>query len=176
MNNIFKAILRDNYLVLPEVVRRFHESRIGSYDGTVDVTGAPGWLATTLRSMFNMPQPGTGMKMNVKVIRTEREERWLRQWGDKQFSSVLNRVSNGNMLSENLGMTKLFFDLGANDQYLRWRLLEWSFAGMPMPLFLGPDIEAFESIDENGNYKFWVKVMYPGVGELVTYNGTLEFK
>lgn len=176
MNNIFQAILRDNYNGLPPAVRRFHESRLASYDGTANVTGAPGWMATRLRSLFNMPQPGQGMKVNVKVLRTEREERWLRQFGSVQFSSTLNRVRKGNMLSENLGMLKFFFDLGANDQFLRWRLLEWNFAGIPLPLFLGPDIEAFEGIDENGNYRFTVKVMYPGVGELVSYDGLLEVK
>jgi hypothetical protein len=173
MLNIFQTILRDHYNGLPEVVRRFHESRIASYDGTVNVTGAPGWMASRLRSLFSLPQPGENMKINVKVLRTEREERWLRQWGGVQFSSTLNRVRKGNMLSENLGMVKLFFDLGANDQFLRWRMIEWNFAGIPLPLFLGPDIEAFESADENGNYRFTVKVMYPGVGELVSYDGSL---
>jgi hypothetical protein len=176
MNNIFQTILRNNYAALPAVVRRFHEARIGSFDGYVDVTGAPGRLASALRRMCSLPQPGSNMKVNVKVIRTEREERWLRQWGDAQFSSTFNRVSKGNMLSENLGMLKFIFDLGATDEYLRWRLLDWSFAGIPMPASLGPEIDAFESVDENGNYKFSVKVSFTGIGELVSYEGYLEVK
>lgn len=176
MNNIFQTILRNNYAILPPVVRRFHEARIGSYDGYADVTGAPGKLATTLRRLCALPQPGKQIKVNVKVIRTEVEERWLRQWGDAQFSSTLRRVSKGNMLSENLGMVKFLFALGANEEHLRWRLLDWSIAGIPMPASLGPEIEAFERVDDNGNYRFTVKVSFTGIGELVSYEGYLEVK
>jgi hypothetical protein len=174
MITIFQTILRDRYQVLPAVVRRFHEARLGSFDGRVDITGAPGWLATRLRRLFSLPQPGNQLNMNVKVIRTETEERWLRQWGNVQFSSTFNRVRKGNMLSENLGMVKFFFDLGASEEFLRWRLLEWNFAGLPLPLFLAPEIEVHEGVDESGKYRFSVKVNYLGIGELVTYHGSLD--
>ena len=174
-NNVFQLILRDQYTRLPDVVRRFHETRLGQFNGKATVKGVNNFMARLLRKLGGIPQPTEGeTDLTVRVIRAEIQERWQRQFGDKQFSSRLDRVHGQNLLRENVGMCSYYFSLSVRGDHLHWQFERWDFMGIPMPEFFAPDIEARESAGADGRYQFAVTVEFPLIGVLLEYAGWLE--
>ncbi|HTQ99257.1 MAG TPA: DUF4166 domain-containing protein [Candidatus Acidoferrum sp.] len=175
MTNVFQLILRENYQQLPEVVRRFHETRLGQFSGKATVKGSTGLLARALRKLAGFPPPSANeMAVTVRVIRSEVQERWLRQFGDAQFSSALQRVNRQNLLCENFGMFSFYFSLSVRGDGIHWQFERWDFAGIPMPELLSPEVEARESVDADGRYAFTTLVEFPLIGVLMDYAGWLE--
>jgi hypothetical protein len=173
MHPIFQLILRDSYTKLPEVVRRFHEARIGSFEGRAEVKGSVSTMARLWRSLIGLPQPASESALTVRILRTESQERWLRQFNGAQFSSTLTRVRSQNLLCENFGLFSFYFTLRASSERIHWSMQRWSFLGIPMLDGLGPDISAWEGATPEGDYAFSVKVEFPLVGLLLDYSGTL---
>ena len=173
MHPIFQLILRDSYGKLPEVVRRFHEVRIGSFDGRAEAKGSASTMARLWRSLIGLPQPAADSALTVRVLRTETQERWLRQFNGNQFSSTLTRIRSQNLLCENFGLFSFYFTLRAGSERLHWTLQRWSFLGIPMLDGLGPDISVWEGTTAEGHYGFGVKVELPLVGLLLDYTGHL---
>ena len=173
MNNIFMLILREQYRSLPPAIQRFHEVRMGQFSGTAVVKGASGWLARAVRRIAGFPAPTGETPLTVKVIRSEVQERWLRQFGKSHFSSTLTRVFSQNVLCENFGMLRFYFSLSVRDGGIHWQLVSWNFAGIPMPDSFGPEVEVRESVNAEGQYQFSVLVEFPLIGTLMEYSGTL---
>lgn len=173
MHNLFQIMLRNGYSQLPEVVRNFHEARLGHFDGEVEVSGGAGWGATFLRKLAGLPDPMPRAPAVVKVLRTEVQERLLRQFGPSQFASRLSRVNKQNLLREEFGLFTFYFTLSAGQQRIHWRCVSWSLAGIPMPDSLAPDVDAWEGADEQGRYLFHVAIDMPMVGRLLAYEGWL---
>jgi hypothetical protein len=57
-------------------------------------------------------------------------------------------------------------------QRLQLVLRRWSIGGVPLPLWFGPRIEAFESV-EAGRFQFHVRISHPLTGFIVQYEGWL---
>ncbi|MGB6445419.1 MAG: DUF4166 domain-containing protein [Xanthobacteraceae bacterium] len=51
--------------------------------------------------------------------------------------------------------------------------LRWSVFGIPLPLWLCPRTQAYESA-EGGRFNFLVKISHPLTGLIVSYDGWLE--
>ncbi len=174
MNNLFQLILRERYRELPAAVQHFHEVRIGQFTGKAEVKGATGVLARMLRKLAGFPAPAAETSLTLKVIRSEVQERWLRNFGGTQFSSTLTRFNRQNVLSENFGMLRFNYTLSVRDAGIHWQVVSWNFAGIPMPDSFGPDVVARESVNADGKYQFSVTVEFPFIGMLMEYSGWLE--
>ncbi len=173
MNNLFLLILREPYHTLPQPIQRFHEVRMGQFTGKATVKGSNGWLARLVRRLSDFPAPAEATDVTVKVIRSEVQERWLRQFGSTQFSSTLTRVNRQNLLCENFGMFRFFFTLSVRDAGIHWQFVSWDFAGIPMPDSFGPEVSVRESVNQDGNYQLNVSVEFPLIGMLMEYSGWL---
>ena len=173
MNNLFLLILREPYLTLPLPIQRFHEVRMGQFNGKAVVKGATGVLARLLRRLGDFPAPTDETSLTVKVIRSEVQERWLRQFGSSQFSSTLTRLNKQNVLCENFGMFRFYFTLSVRDAGIHWQFVRWDFAGIPMPDSFSPEASVRESVNADGNYQFNVTVEFPLIGMLMEYSGWL---
>jgi hypothetical protein len=174
MNNLFQLILREPYRNLQPVVQHFHEVRIGKFTGKAEVKGANGLLARMLRKLAGFPAPAAETALTVKVIRSEVQERWLRNFGGTQFSSTLTRINRENVLSEDFGMLRFHYSLSVREGGIHWQLVGWNFAGIPMPDSFGPDVLVRESVNADGNYQFHVLVEFPLIGVLMEYSGWLD--
>lgn len=56
-----------------------------------------------------------------------------------------------------------------------WRVIAASFFGLPLPLFLFPDSVAYKKVIE-GRYHFHVGFSMPWIGNLFSYEGSLDFE
>jgi hypothetical protein len=173
MINLFQIILRSSYDALPPVVRHFHEARLGHFDGNVVVTGSNSVLARLLRKLGDLPEPKGASPLVFKLIRTEVQERWLRQFGAAEFASTFTRVHKQNLLCENAGMFRFYYTLNVKDQRIHWHCVSWSLLGIPLPDGLSPDVEAWEGSTAEGHYQFKVNIQLPLVGHLLGYEGEL---
>ena len=174
MNTLFQLILRDQYRQLPAPVQHFHEVRIGNFTGKAVVKGANGVLARLLRRLSGFPAPAAETDLTVKVIRSEVQERWLRNFGGTQFSSTLTRLRRQNVLCEDFGLFRFSFTLSVRDEGIHWQIIRWNFAGIPMPDSVGPEVLVRESVNADGKYQFNVNVEFPLIGMLMDYSGWLE--
>lgn len=175
MINVFQLILREQYPHLPEVVRRFHETRLGEFTGKATIKGGKGLMVRALRKIGGFPAPAEGeVALKIRVIRSEVQERVQRQFGEVQFSSVFTRINRQNLLSEDFGMFRFYFSLRALRNGIEWQFERWDFAGIPMPELLSPDAEITETVGEDGKYTFAVLVKFPIIGILMDYAGSLE--
>ena len=96
---------------------------------------------------------------------------WIRNVDGHRFRSVLSR--KGPSLSERFGPISFLFDLPSDEAGLAMRLRGWRFCGLPMPLPLGPRIEARETVEE-GCFRFDVQASLPFIGKVIHYSGWLE--
>jgi hypothetical protein len=175
--NLFQLILRQPYQSLPEPLKRFHETRLGQFEGKATVRGSQGMLARILRKLGGFPEPvSQEVDITLKVIRSESQERWLRNIGTARFSSALTRINSENVLSEDFGLLRFRFSLSVRDERIHWNLVGWSFAGIPMLDDVGPEATVWEGVNANGNYEFAVKIELPLVGVLMDYSGWLDCK
>lgn len=175
MINVFQLILREQYQGLPDIIKRFHETRLGEFSGKASIKGGKGLLVRGLRKLGGFPSPTAGeVDLKVRVIRSEVQERWQRQFGDVQFSSVFVRVNRQNVLSEDFGMFRFYFSLRTITNGIEWQFERWDFAGIPMPELLSPDAEVTERLGDDGKYHFAVLVKFPLLGVLMDYSGWLE--
>jgi hypothetical protein len=49
----------------------------------------------------------------------------------------------------------------------------WSLFGIPLPAWLGPRSDSFESVDQ-GRFRFHVAISHPLLGSIVRYRGWLQ--
>ena len=173
MHPLFQLILRDQYPRLPAVIKHFHEARLAHFDGKVEVKGSNGLMAKMLRKLSGFPSPAAAeVDMVVKLIRTEVQERWSRNFNNSQFSSTLTRINRTNLLREDFGLFNFCYSLRVRNERIVWQLESWSFAGIPMLEEL-IEVDAWEGATPDGNYCFAFKVEFPLVGVLIDYAGWL---
>ena len=74
---------------------------------------------------------------------------------------------------EKLGNLTLYFIAEERDGSLHYQFQKTHFLGVRLPSFFSPKIEAKE-MEENGKYRYQVKVFLPIIGLVIAYGGLLE--
>lgn len=155
---------------LPEQVRAMH-----ALHGDAGATGAGevrrgAGLAWLVGRVMGFPPSGS-YPLRVAFAARGGKERWTRDFGGHAFSSELGQAGQG--VAERFGPLRFAFDLPSDGDGLRMVLRRWSAFGVPMPRLLGPRIAAREW-QEDGRFRFEVRVALPLLGEVVHYAGWLE--
>jgi hypothetical protein len=171
MDNVFARILGQDYLLLPKVVRDFHEADCATYVGEAVVKGVENPLASMIRRIFNFPAPSEKTPVLVSVERTEDTEQWRRDFGGRKFASTFQQGGAGDLLGEVFGPFRFYFSLDVNENRLNWNFQRWSLGSIPLPKALGPRIISWEAEGQDGNYRFFSQANFPIIGELIYYDG-----
>jgi len=114
-------------------------------------------IAGQTRSCLNAEQDGV--------------ETWTRDFGGHRFASHLSE-RRGHVV-ERFGPIRFAFALPSGPEGLEMQLRRWSIFGMPLPLMLAPKIAAREW-EEDGRFRFDVRVAMPLIGDVVHYTGRLS--
>jgi uncharacterized protein YbjT (DUF2867 family) len=156
---------------LPRAVRAVHEvNGDGGAAGEGRVTRGRHPLARLIGGIMRFPPSGT-YPLHVAFSERDGKERWTRDFGGHRFASELSRTGEG--VAERFGPLRFAFDLPADATGLRMVLRRWTAFGIPMPRALGPRIAAREW-QEDGRFRFEVKVALPLIGPVIDYAGWLE--
>ena len=102
-------------------------------------------------------------------------ETWTRTFGDQSFSShqFAGRGRSEQLLCESFGPLTFAMALVPEGERLKLVLRRWSAFGIPLPMWLCPRSNSFETV-EDGRFRFHVEISHPLLGLIVRYRGSLE--
>jgi hypothetical protein len=124
--------------------------------------------------MMSFPEASEDTPVEVRFDSANGEETWTRTFGDQSFSSrqFAGRGRSERLLCESFGPITFAMALVVEDMKLRLILRRWSVFGIPLPMWLCPRSEAYET-NEDGRFNFHVEISHPLTGLIVRYEGWL---
>ncbi len=150
----------------------------GVLSGEVKViigSGIAGLLGKRLVKKLNIPKPGIN---NLRVIISHDKHylHWDRQFNEattmKSRFKPIGTIDDGYWL-EKTGPLEMKLTVDVKKQGWHWRCLRIKYYGLPIPVWLFPNMQAYKYID-NGGYRFYVGFSAPLLGLLFSYGGILK--
>jgi hypothetical protein len=160
---------------VPPAIRNLHDvkSRLTA-EGRARVDRGRNILARLIGAVFNFPREGDDIPVRIDFVETSGAEIWTRDFAGKRFSSrqFEGRGRSAHLLCERFGPVTFGMAIAAEDDRLRLVLRRWSFLGVPLPMWLCPVSDAYETVDQ-GRFRFYVEISAPWIGLIVRYCGWL---
>jgi hypothetical protein len=175
---LFRRVLGEAYGGLPEAVRRLHD-RDGEWsaEGRAAIDRGSGWIAQRIARIFGFPPAAEDVPVSVEFRGVGDHVVWRRDFGGQVFSSIQEEGTEqfDRLLCERFGPCAFGIALVVDGGRLRYVLRGWSAFGVPMPAWLAPDCEAYET-EEEDRFRFFVELRYRFVGLIVRYQGWLKLR
>lgn len=172
---LFARVLGDAQYELPAAVREMHavtSERVAA--GRCAVQRGSGMLANWIATVFRFPKSADDLPVSVRFTPENASEQWTRKFGEQVMSSSLlpGHGRSDRLLVERFGPFDFAQALIIEDARLRYALRRWSAFGIPLPLWLAPRSNSYESV-QDGRFWFHVELSHPLIGLLVAYQGWL---
>lgn len=161
---------------LPEAVRQMHsDGNKWTVEGRATVERGRNPQARLAAWTIGFPPAGQNVPVRVTFTRSRAGEHWQRDFGGNRFASHQAEGTGqaAHLLSERFGPFKFDIALVVDGDYLRLVPRRWSFLGLPMPRWLMPNGDNFETV-EDGRFRFNVEIRLPLAGNVVRYQGWLQ--
>lgn len=172
---LYRRILGDAYALMPPPLQAMHDVREEvTATGVASVERGRGLVSRLVASLFGFPPAGKDVPVSVTFRPHDGREAWYRSFAGRKFMSVQEegRGRNEWLLCERFGPLAATMALVLDGGRLRLVLRRWSAFGLPLPLALGPRIDAYE-FAEAGRFHFHVEIAHPVTGLIVGYRGWL---
>lgn len=153
-----------------------------------DAAGPPVWhgrasveagrhpLARLLRRLIGLPGAARDLPVTVTIERVVGDdgeaELWTRNFGGTRFTSRLSVGKRGG-IEEAFGPLRFRLGLAASADRLAFPVTGARCLGIPLPCMLLPLSEAREFVDDQGRFRFDIRLTLPVVGLLTHYRGWL---
>lgn len=135
----------------------------------MQVIRSGGWLRNTIATLMGIPPAGP-YDVCLEVTPVAGGERWRRRFGEHMLETVQS-VRRG-LLAEASGPARLGFELLVEDGALLFRRRRAWLLGIPLPLWLAPNIEAENNTAcDGGAWHVCVRFGVPVLGEVGRYEG-----
>lgn len=176
---LFETVLgAQAFAMIPAAIRAFHANDAESvWQGWAEVTRGNGAVIYLFCRLFGLPTAGIGLPVIVSVARgdsfDEGCEIWTRNFAGQRFRSRLS-VNRKGELREAFGPFSFTLAAEANGEGLALPIAAWRVFGLRLPRFLMPMAEAHETVDDDGRFRFDVKLTLPFFGLLAHYRGWLK--
>jgi len=171
---VFQQVLGESFDALPDRVAQLHSGYGRSvYEGRASVKGARGISGWIIAKLFGFPGDLNDIPAKVTITADETTERWVRDFGGREFQSVLS-VDRAGFAQERFG--PLVFRLGLQlvDDKLYYPVISGRVFGfIPLPKFLLPKSIAHETTDDQGRFCFDVLLKSPFGARIAHYQGWL---
>ena len=176
---VFKTLLGSAWHDLPLPLQHLHDGRGNQrWSGNARVERGTNWLAQTVASMFGFPaatasQPTVPIDVSIKTDASS--ELWTRRIGSSSFRSQLfaGKGRADKLLTERFGPLTVGLAVVWAHGKLYYIVRNWQLLGMPMPGWLAPSGNTYESADDE-RFCFHVEIRLPLVGLIVKYAGWLK--
>ena len=171
---LYRRLLGEAWDDLPAAVRAMHDGAVAA-DGACSVERGTHPLARLAAWMMSFPPAAQQSEVRVRFEAEAGGERWTRSFGASQFSSrqYEGEGKSARLLCERFGPLEFAMALVCEEGRLRFVLRRWSVFGLPLPLWLAPRSDAYES-EEAGVFRFHVELAHPLTGLIVRYRGWLK--
>jgi hypothetical protein len=173
---LYQRLLSEAYADLPGPIRAMHDlSATAAAEGRARVERGRNPLARIAAACIGFPQENPDTPVRVDFTVADGKETWRRTFGDESFASrqFAGGGSSDGLLCEQFGPCRFGIALVIDDKRLVLVMRRWSVFGIPLPLWLCPRTQTYESA-EDGRFNFHVKISHPLTGPIVSYDGWLE--
>lgn len=172
---LFARLLGDAWRALPGAVRDMHAlsaERVAR--GRCAVQRGSGILSGLIASVFRFPNASEDLPVCVRFTPASDTEQWTRRFGEEVLSSCLlpGRGRSERLVCERFGPFDFAQALLVEGDRLRYELRRWSVFGVPLPLWLAPRSNSYET-EQSGRFQFHVELSHPMIGLIVSYRGWL---
>ncbi|WP_348536443.1 DUF4166 domain-containing protein [Labrys miyagiensis] len=133
-----------------------------------------GLLARLVARLVGFPPETDDIPVSVTFTPKGKGEFWQRDFGGRRFSSlqVPGKGRSAGLVEERFGPFGFGLALVVEDEKLHLVVRNWNVLGLPLPRFLAPGGNSFES-EEDGCFHFQVEIINPLLGLIVRYKGWL---
>lgn len=173
---LYRQILGSAFDALPAQVQALHTgSDVRRWRGTGQVSRGRGPLAVLAANLLNFPRSGQNVQVSVTFDPAVDGETWRRDFGGRLFVThqAPGKGRSSGLMVERFGAVSVALALVVDGDRLRLIPRRWSLLGVPMPRFLLPRGDCFETV-RDGRFAFEVTVDLPLIGRVISYFGTLE--
>jgi len=177
---IFLELLGEKLNQLPVTVRSFHTSLDSQkWSGQAKITRGTNLFTQWVALIFNFPKASDSVRVSVHLDLQKKNgkivEKWQRNFAGKTFTSLLSlgKGRYSGLMEERFGLVKVYLAMLVRDKKLYFQPERWSFMKIPLPKFLLPEGESYET-EIDGRFHFDVKLALPYFGLIVAYQGWLE--
>jgi hypothetical protein len=128
-----------------------------------------------MAALVGFPRAGADVSVRVNFAIRDGKEIWTRTFAGQRFSSALSegRGRFEHLVCERFGPIVFGFGFRLEAGRLWYVLRRWSILGVPMPQWLCPRSDTFESV-EDGTFHFRIEIRHPWAGLVVAYRGWLK--
>ena len=172
---VFQRALDNAWAELPEQIREIHDVQDSlEFGGRASVSRGNSLVAKLIGYIVGFPPAGSDIPLRVTMKNINGREYWTRDFDGHKFSSVMysGKERFAHLVRERFGPVSFAMALVLEDGRLNYVQRGWTFLGIPMPRFLGPQGETYEQV-EDGRFHFHVEIRLPVAGHVVTYDGWL---
>jgi hypothetical protein len=173
---VYEQVLGAAHSGLHPAIIDMHDTGEGRvFSGECRVTRGKNPLSHIVAMVVGFPKSGQNVPVSVTVIPTKGGEKWTRNFDGKTFSShhSLGRKRWARHVTERFGPMAIHMAILEEDGNLRIETQGWSIFGLPLPRFLRPGGDVFETQDPQGRFVFHVDLKAPLFGRLCKYEGWL---
>jgi hypothetical protein len=171
---LFHRVLGPVWDRLPEVLKAGHRAPL-VLRGEAHIERGKGLLARFAGWLFRFPSEGSDMPTSVAMAVEGPGEAWTRQMGKNRFTSHLSagKGRDEHLLVERFGPLSFGIALVWRDERLKYIVRQWKAFGIPMPPFLAPGGDSYETVID-GRFHFSVEIRHILTGPIVRYSGWLK--
>jgi len=172
---LYARVLGSAWHELPAEIREMHDVNSGlTARGTAAVESGTGFLSRLVARAIGFPASTDATPVTVSFTAADGVETWARSFGNQSFSSAqfAGHGRDAHLLCERFGPVTVAMALVVKGGRLELVPRRWSVFGIPLPLWLGPRVNAYESV-EQGRFQFHVDIRHPLAGRIIHYRGSL---
>lgn len=174
---VYEQVMGEAYTRLHPSVVDLHRTATGrKFSGHCNVTRGRNPLSHIVAAIVGFPKSGTHVPVTVTVEPSQTGETWTRDFGGKVFSShhSLGTGRWSRHITEQFGPMAIHMAILEEAGTLRIKTQGWSIFRIPLPAFLKPGGDVFETQDDKGRFVFHVDLIAPLFGRLCKYEGWLS--
>jgi len=172
---LYERVLGAAWHKLPGAIRSMHDVKTGLIaEGRADIDRGKGIFAHPIAWIMGFPKAGREIPLTVQFKAEDGVETWTRDFAGQRFSSRQFEGAGRSkfLLRERFGPLCFAMALVADEERLRLVLRRWSFLGVPLPMWLCPRSDSYETV-QDGRFRFHVEISLIWVGLLIRYRGWL---
>jgi hypothetical protein len=177
---LYVRVIGDAWTQIAEPIRRVHASHsIIRASGRLRVEDGRHVLARMLARMLRLPHPTAAAETRLMVTTGPEGEHWQRTFNGRHLKTR-QYESNAFELAEQFGVLEFRFRLDASGGNLRYVQQEAAVLFGPVrlriPAAWAPRVEAREDPAGPTRIKLAVRVVLPGIGQLIAYDGVVDIE
>lgn len=173
---VYEAVLGGAYANLSPAIQILHRTgNVRYFCGRCHVTRGRNPLSHIVAAFVGFPKSGRDIPVSVTVTPDAKGESWTRNFGGRKFSShhSLGTGRWSRHVTERFGPIAIHMAILEEAGRLRIKTQGWSIFGLPLPKFLKPGGDVYETQDDLGRFHFHVDLIAPIFGRLCKYEGWL---